>query len=87
MDDFGSGYSSLTSLSLLPFDVIKLDKSLTDTLSTAKGRTIVSHMIDIIHALGMKTVTEGVEDANQNAYLREHGCDAIQGYFYSKPLP
>ena len=86
MDDFGSGYSSLTSLSMLPFDVIKLDKSLTDTLNTVKGQTIVSHMIDIIHALGMRVVAEGVEDAEQNAYLRSRGCDAIQGYFYSKPL-
>ena len=87
MDDFGSGYSSLTSLSLLPFDVVKLDKSLTDTLDTAKGQTIVSHMIGIIHDLGMKVVTEGVELAEQNALLRKMGCDAIQGYFYSKPLP
>ena len=87
MDDFGSGYSSLTSLSLLPFDVIKLDKSLTDTLDTAKGQTIVSQMINIVHALGMKAVLEGVETAEQTEYLRAHGCDAIQGYFYSRPLP
>ena len=87
MDDFGSGYSSLTSLSLLPFDVIKLDKSLTDTLNTPKGQTIVSQMISIVHALGMHVVTEGVEDAAQKEYLRAHGCDAIQGYFYSRPLP
>ena len=87
MDDFGSGYSSLTSLGVLPFDVTKIDKSLTDTITTARGEMIVHHMIDVIHELGMKAVIEGVEEAAQVDILRKLKCDAIQGYYYSKPVP
>ena len=87
MDDFGSGYSSLTSLGVLPFDVTKLDKSLTDTVETARGEMIIRHMLQVIHELGMKAVVEGVESAEQVQILMRLGCDAIQGYYYSKPVP
>ena len=87
MDDFGSGYSSLTSLGILPFDVIKLDKSLTDTIGTPRGEMIVRHMLEVIRDLGMTSVVEGVETADQVEILKRLGCDAIQGYYYSKPLP
>ena len=87
MDDFGSGYSSLASLGVLPFDVLKLDKSLTDNLGTRKGRTVVRHVIDIAHGMGMTVVTEGVETRKQCDFLRAWDCDAIQGFFYSRPLP
>ena len=87
MDDFGSGYSSLASLAVLPFDVIKLDKSLADNLDNRKGRTIIRHVIDITHGLGMTVVAEGVETKEQCDFLRAWDCDAIQGYFYSRPLP
>ena len=86
MDDFGSGYSSLASLGLLPFDVVKLDKSLNDNLGTRKGRTIVRHLVDISHALGLSVVAEGVETKEQSDFLRAWDCDAIQGYYYSRPL-
>ena len=87
MDDFGSGYSSLTSLGVLPFDVTKIDKSLTDTIGTTRGEMILRHMIEVIHELGMKAVIEGVETAEQVEVLKRFGCDAIQGYYYSRPVP
>ena len=87
MDDFGSGYSSLTSLSVLPFDVIKLDKSLADHVETPKGGMIVRHMLQVVRELGMQSVVEGAETAEQVAVLRDLGCDAIQGYYYSRPVP
>ena len=87
MDDFGSGYSSLTSLGVLPFDVTKLDKSLTDNIETPRGEMIVKHMLAAIRELGMKSVVEGVETAEQVEILKKLGCDAIQGYYYSKPVP
>ena len=86
MDDFGSGYSSLTSLGVLPFDVTKLDKSLTDNVGTPRGEMIVRHMLQVIRELGMKSVVEGVETAEQVEILKRLGCDAIQGYYYSKPV-
>ena len=86
MDDFGSGYSSLTSLGVLPFDVIKIDKSLTDTIGTERGEAIMRHMMEVIHELGMKVVVEGVEEESQVEYLKGLSCDAIQGYYYSKPV-
>ena len=87
MDDFGSGYSSLTSLGILPFDVTKLDKSLTDNVGTVRGEMIMRHMLQVIHELGMKAVVEGVETEEQVELLKKLGCDAIQGYYYSKPVP
>ena len=87
MDDFGSGYSSLTSLGILPFDVTKLDKSLADNIGTKRGCMIVRHMLEVIRELGMKSVVEGVETKEQVEILKTLGCDAIQGYYYSKPLP
>ena len=87
MDDFGSGYSSLTSLGILPFDVTKIDKSLADNIGTDRGAMILRHMMAMIHELGMKAVAEGVESADQVEFLKMLGCDAIQGYYYSKPVP
>lgn len=85
MDDFGAGFSSLSSLSVLPFDVIKLDKSLIDQIGNHKGMIIVKHTIEIAHELGMQVVAEGVEDITQVQQLRTMGCDMIQGYYYSPP--
>ena len=87
MDDFGSGYSSLTSLGVLPFDVIKIDKSLTDTIGNERGEAILRHIMKVIGELGMKTVVEGVETDSQVEFLKGLNCDAIQGYYYSKPVP
>ena len=86
MDDFGSGYSSLTSLNELNFSTVKLDKSLIDYIHQAHGKTIVQQAIDLGHGLDMKVVAEGVESKEQRDCLIEMNCDEIQGFYYSKPL-
>lgn len=87
MDDFGTGFSSITSLNMLPFDVLKLDKSLIDFVNQQKGRQVVQHLISLAHGLGMKVLSEGVETKEQVEFLRENECDEIQGFYYSKPQP
>lgn len=86
MDDFGSGYSSLTSLNELNFSAVKLDKSLIDYIDQVRGKKIVQQAIDLGHGLDMKVVAEGVESKEQRDYLKEMHCDMIQGFYYSKPL-
>lgn len=88
LDDFGSGYSSFGMLKQYDFDILKLDMSFTRQIeSSHKVRTIVSGILGLVHRLGIQVVAEGVETARQVAFLREHHCDYIQGYYYSKPLP
>lgn len=86
MDDFGAGYSSLHSLNVMNFDVIKIDKSLTDDIGNGNGDKLLTHTIALTRELGMKVVAEGVETKDQLQFLRKQGCDAIQGYYFSKPL-
>jgi len=86
MDDFGSGYSSLTSLNELNFSTVKLDKSLIDYIDQMRGKKIVQQAIDLGHGLDMKVVAEGVESKEQKDCLKEMHCDMIQGFYYSKPL-
>lgn len=86
MDDFGSGYSSLTSLNELNFSTVKLDKSLIDYIDQVRGKKIVQQAIDLGHGLDMKVVAEGVESKEQKDCLKEMHCDMIQGFYYSKPL-
>lgn len=87
MDDFGSGYSSLITLSELPFNTLKIDKSLIDCIGQQKGRMVVQQAIILAHGLGMNVIAEGVETAEQVELLREMECDDIQGFYYSRPLP
>lgn len=86
MDDFGSGYSSLTSLNELNFSAVKLDKSLIDYIDQVRGKKIVQQAIDLGHGLDIKVVAEGVESKEQRDCLKEMHCDMIQGFYYSKPL-
>ena len=86
MDDFGTGSSSLASLNILPFDVIKLDKSLVDFIGTPHGDELLRHTIELAHFKGIKVIAEGVENKAQLEFLRGKECDVIQGYYYSKPL-
>jgi diguanylate cyclase (GGDEF)-like protein/PAS domain S-box-containing protein len=88
IDDFGSGYSSLSYLNDLPVDVLKIDRSLVTGMGneTAKAE-IVAAAISVAHALGLKAVAEGVETAGDLEELRRLGCDFGQGYYWSKPLP
>jgi len=85
MDDFGAGFSSLASLNTLPFDVVKLDKSLIDFIGQPVGDEIVRHIVELVHFKQLKIVAEGVENEKQLNTLRKMKCDTIQGYFYSKP--
>ncbi|MBB5219150.1 EAL domain-containing protein [Treponema rectale] len=87
MDDFGTGLSSLSCLNLLPFDVIKLDKSLIDFIGNDGGDEILRHTIELAHFKKMNVVAEGVETEEQLDFLRKLHCDIIQGYYFSKPRP
>lgn len=88
LDDFGTGYSSLSYLKGLPIDTLKIDKSFIDTLITDENtRIITESIIFMVKKLGFETIAEGVETKAQFDYLTEIGCDNIQGYYLSKPLP
>jgi diguanylate cyclase (GGDEF)-like protein len=87
MDDFGSEYSSISSLSKMHFEVIKVDKSLTDAIGTPNGNLIISYLLELIHKLGMKSVVEGVETEEQVRFLKKCHCDSVQGYYYHRPMP
>jgi diguanylate cyclase (GGDEF)-like protein len=87
IDDYGTGYSSLTYLMKLPVDELKIDRSFVGNLSGDDSlKTIVRSTIELGHSLGLKVVAEGVEDARAFALLRELNCDAAQGYYMSPPL-
>ncbi len=88
IDDFGIGYSSLNYLKRFPISTLKVDQSfVTDVTHDQDDAAIVRAIIALAHSLRLKTVAEGVEDASQLAVLQELGCDQIQGYYYSRPLP
>src|ERR1700761_465829 len=88
MDDFGSGYSSLSYLQAFPFDKIKIDRAFVINLGrNPQSAAIVRAVIGLGHALEMSIVAEGVETQDQLAFLADEGCDAVQGYFIGKPAP
>ena len=87
IDDFGTGYSSLSYLKRFPIDKLKVDQSFVRDISTsADDASIVQTIISMGHGLRLKVIAEGVETAEQLAFLKERGCDEIQGYYFSKPL-
>ncbi|MCG7865189.1 MAG: EAL domain-containing protein, partial [Candidatus Thiodiazotropha taylori] len=88
VDDFGTGFSSLSYISELPIDVIKLDKSFINRLPEDKRTVaVVKSIISLAHSLDITTVGEGVEEKEQMEWLRSNGCHLIQGFFYYKPMP
>lgn len=88
IDDFGVGYSNFSSVMHLPFEFVKLDKSLLDNLaSDSKDRLVVESMVELFHNMGLKVVAEGVETAEQQEIIRKIGADDIQGFYYAKPMP
>lgn len=89
MDDFGAGYSSLNSLKELPIDVLKLDAEFFrgKEKNGEKGEVIVQEAIRLAKSLGMRTVAEGIEVAEQVEFLANNGCDLIQGFYFAKPMP
>ncbi len=86
LDDFGSGYSSLSALNELHFDTLKIDKSLVDYIGNPGGDKLLEHTVSLALELGMHVTAEGVEYEWQNNYLRHIGCESIQGFLYSKPV-
>ena len=87
MDDFGAGYSSLTSLNRFPFSTLKIDKSLIDHVCQKKGRTLVEQVITLAKLLNMTVVAEGVENKEELEVLKELKCDEVQGFYYARPMP
>lgn len=88
MDDFGTGYSSLSYLKRLPIDVVKIDRSFVADLEVDRDDAVIcATIIAMAHTLGLQVVAEGVETLGQFEYLRQHGCDQVQGFLISKPLP
>ena len=88
LDDFGTGYSSLAQLKRFPLDIIKIDRSFISDIHTEQSSEAITRtIIKLAHNLNMVAIAEGVETAGQRAFLEEHGCDVIQGYLISGPLP
>lgn len=88
IDDFGSGYSSLNMLKDMNFDELKLDKGfLRSTAEIDRGRAIIVTILSLAKQLNLKTVAEGVEEKDQLEFLRENGCDTVQGFYFSPPVP
>ena len=88
MDDFGTGYSSLNIFKDLDFDVVKLDKTFIDNIEKdiEKDTVIMLNMIKMLNELKIEIIAEGVETTKQLDFLKEHGCDLVQGYYFSKPV-
>ena len=87
IDDFGSGYSSLSYLHGLPIDEVKLDRSFIASITEDhRAAAIVRSVIDLSHTLGLTTVAEGVETADIATVLGSYGCDIVQGHYFGRPI-
>ena len=88
VDDYGTGYSSLEYLLKLPIHEIKLDRAFcSDIVTELRATAIVRSTVDLTHALGLRMVAEGVENAGTLFVLRELGCDLVQGWLLGRPMP
>jgi diguanylate cyclase (GGDEF)-like protein len=88
LDDFGTGYSSMAYLARLPLDYLKIDRAFVTGLpDDPESRTIISSMISLGHALGLKVIAEGVETRDQAGLLTALGCDQLQGFYFARPEP
>ncbi|MBD2043446.1 EAL domain-containing response regulator [Microcoleus sp. FACHB-672] len=88
IDDFGTGYSSLSYLRQFPFDILKIDRCFVSNLhKDAKNTAITTALIQLAHQLNLKVIAEGVETEAELAFLYQHQCDEIQGYYFSRPVP
>ena len=87
IDDFGTGYSSMSYLQSLPIDKIKIDKSFVDNIDdTVRDKEVSMAIVKLSHSLGYKVIAEGIEKKEQEHFLKEHGCDYGQGFYFSRPL-
>jgi EAL domain-containing protein (putative c-di-GMP-specific phosphodiesterase class I) len=87
LDDFGTGYSSLSYLARFPLDILKLDQSFVrDVTMNSSARGIAAAVISMAHVLGLRVVAEGVDQEEQVRFLKEQGCDELQGFLFSGPL-
>jgi EAL domain-containing protein (putative c-di-GMP-specific phosphodiesterase class I) len=87
LDDFGTGYSSFAHIQRLPIGALKIDRSFVSQVNLRPDdATIVRAIINLAHGLGLKVIAEGAETREQVQFLREHGCDQVQGYYYSTPV-
>ena len=87
IDDFGTGYSSLSALKSFPISTLKIDKSFVRDLGRNEGdEAIASSIIDLAHRLKLRVIAEGVETEQQRRFLRDNGCDEMQGYLFSRPV-
>ncbi|MDC0612289.1 EAL domain-containing protein [Vibrio sp.] len=86
IDDFGSGYTSITQLVQYPVQKIKLDRVFLDTLIASNKQNVVKPLIELCHSQNMKVTAEGIETEDMNDWLTEYQCDYLQGYFFGKPL-
>lgn len=88
LDDFGTGQSPLTNLCRLPVDTIKIDRSMTQkACCPGRHEILVRHLVELAHEIGMRVVGEGIENERQFEHLKRLGCDQLQGYYISRPLP
>lgn len=88
MDDFGTGYCSLSLLQSLPVDYLKIDKSFIDTLTSAGADTpILDTIVTLSQRLGLATIAEGISTAHQAEWLQANNVPYVQGYFYARPMP
>ena len=87
IDDFGTGYSSFASLKHLKVDCLKIDKYFVDDILSEETRLLVASMAEIGHNFCHKVVAEGVEQSEQFEILREIGCESVQGFLFSEPVP
>ena len=87
LDDFGTGYSSFAHIQRLPISALKIDRSFVSGVQkNLDDATIVKAMINLAHSLNMEVIAEGAETVEQVDFLREHECDQVQGYYFSRPI-
>ena len=88
LDDFGTGYSSLSYLTQINIDTLKVDRQFVMEIQTSeRSRLVTGAIIDLAKRLSLSVCAEGIENLEQWNYLREHGCDNVQGFMFSKPIP